>query len=359
MSRMALRPGAMVVAPALAAAVMAVAVPGVVHAEPKIRTKNVACEASALQKALSTKGKVRLVLKKNCTYNLTERAYNKYSGTSTYFGLLAQGDKTVIGNGATLKWSGTQKAGVLVVRGNLHLENVTVTGGTYSGIAIGDLNGNKWTLEMTDVTVTGNTGSHTAGGGVWVAAGGKLQAHRSRIAGNTTQFGNGGGVAVNPGGSATLIDSQVENNSATGDPQTTANFPQGGNGGGIYNRGTLTLKNSTVTNNTSRHSALNEPKPEPSGDFSLETGHRPTSEEKEETYPDSGEGGGIYNAGTLTLDGRSRITGNTTAPFKTGGTTGKVGGLHNSGTVKSDGLATIDSNVPANCGGPQPLSPCR
>ncbi|MCA3748338.1 MAG: CSLREA domain-containing protein [Rubrobacter sp.] len=84
-----------------------------------------------------------------------------------------------------------------------------------------------------------------------------------------------------------------------------------GRGGGIYNGGTLTLTNSTVSGNTSS------------------------------SFGGSSFGGGIFNVGTLTLT-NSTVSGNETS--------GYGGGIANGGTLTLDG-STVSDNSANNDGG--------
>jgi uncharacterized repeat protein (TIGR01451 family)/CSLREA domain-containing protein len=111
----------------------------------------------------------------------------------------------------------------------------------------------------------------------------------------------GGGIYNE--GTLTLTNSTVSNN------DTNTSVASNGHGGGIYNAitGTLTLNSSTVSNNTVINAAHD------------------------------GYGGGIYNAGTLTLN-NSTVSGNHTYGDHCHG-----GGIHNEGTLTLNN-STVDSN---------------
>jgi hypothetical protein len=81
------------------------------------------------------------------------------------------------------------------------------------------------------------------GGGIWNA--GTLTLMNSTVSGNTAHFGGGIG---NRGGSVTLLDSSFTANSAAGCRSTGGVVCSGG--GGIWNSGTLTMSNSTVSGST-------------------------------------------------------------------------------------------------------------
>jgi hypothetical protein len=202
-----------------------------------------------------------------------------------------------------------QGGGVFVLNGTFTMEdNSTVKDNSVaSGYGGGvHVSGNTGTFTMKDdSSVTGNTVTAGPGGGVYVAnygtftmqddarVGGSLPAdantssqgggvflngsssaftmsgHASVSGNNTVTAGDGGGVYNNYGtltmnGNASIADNTAEE------------------GGGVYNRGTFTLNDGSITNNI----AINE--------------------------PNWGNGGGVYNYdGTFTMAG-GEISGNTT-----------------------------------------------
>lgn len=94
----------------------------------------------------------------------------------------------------------------------------------------------------------------------------------------------------------------------------------GGGGGGIYNTGAVNIEESTISNNTTGNS----------GDWLEEFGS-------------GGNGGGIYNEGDLTVT-TSTLQGNQTGSgFTYYGHGGHGGGLYNSGTASLD-KCTLDHN---------------
>ena len=107
----------------------------------------------------------------------------------------------------------------------------------------------------------------------------------------------------------------------------------GGNGGGIYNSGTLTISNSTISNNVTGDG----------GDGATGGGN-------------GGNGGGIYNSGTLTIS-NSTISNNVTGDggvAPSSGKGGNGGGIYNVGTsnVKSSIIANNTLGTRGNPGGP-------
>ncbi len=135
------------------------------------------------------------------------------------------------------------------------------------------------------------TGGNAAGEDFSQQSGGGIFNRESLELSNSTISGNssedeGGGIANYDGSTLKVIDSTISDNSA------------GGDGGGITNRGTLIVKNSTISGNTSND-----------------------------------QGGGIYSQSTVEVK-NSTISGNTASE--------SGGGIHNSG----DGtVEVIDSTI--------------
>ena len=107
--------------------------------------------------------------------------------------------------------------------GSSAFEGLTITGGytddTASGAGIAVFGGAS--LALTDSAVTGNNAGYF-GGGIFVGSGSSLLAADSTISGNTSAFGSGGGVYS--AGSLTLLNTTVSDNQASGA------------GGGLYAR---------------------------------------------------------------------------------------------------------------------------
>jgi hypothetical protein len=141
--------------------------------------------------------------------------------------------------------------GGIVNSGSLTLINTTVSDNfTLEGDGGGINNGS--TLTLTNSTVSGNLSFN--GGGIFNS--GTLTAANSTVSDNSTQTSGAGGGVYNQGGTVTVTNSTFAGNSALTDT----------GGGGIYNDGgTFTVTNSTVADNSTSH-----------------------------------QGGGIYNAGVLT-----------------------------------------------------------
>ncbi len=139
------------------------------------------------------------------------------------------------------------------------------------------------------------------------------------ISGVTIENGNsgdnfGGGIAN--GGTLTLTNSTVSDNSAS-------------SVGGIYNYGTLTLTNSTVSGNSVSNNV---------GGI-LNQGTLTLSNSTVSGNSASDDGGGIYNYGTLTL-GNSTVSGNSASYFG--------GGIFNYGTLTAKN-SIVANNAGGNC----------
>jgi filamentous hemagglutinin family protein len=149
-------------------------------------------------------------------------------------------------------------------------ENTILDGSNVSFGAIEVLEGQ--TVILSNLTIANAT--HFGDGGAISNEGDLTIANsiiRNNIAINSEVGGNGGGIANS--GTLRLIDSQVVENIAEGVVFSVAPF--GALGGGIYNEGTLEVTRSNISNNTTQ----------------VTTGEQ------------VGEGGGIFNAGgTVTIN---------------------------------------------------------
>jgi LPXTG-motif cell wall-anchored protein len=147
-------------------------------------------------------------------------------------------------------------AGALVVRGagNLTLSNCSISGNTATpapfanahGAAVVMLGSGSTSVtncKFTDNAVSGAGGASVSGG--LDVEGGPLTVTNSEIAGNSAQdLGNGFVAgAVNATRAATIVATSMSKNAVTGDAGDRA-------GGAILSRGTLSLTNSTVTENS-------------------------------------------------------------------------------------------------------------
>ena len=179
-------------------------------------------------------------------------------------------------------------------------------------------------------TINNNTAS-TSGGGVYVA-GGTVTVNNATLASNTA--GTHGGGIYSSSGSVTLTSAQVNSNTATG-----------GNGGGVYAGSTVTVTSATLSGNTA-------------------------------TNNNNGKGGGIYATATVGISGTSSALSNLTSnQARLGGgvyadntsvtigyanignsgvgnsATADGGGVYAAGTVTLNTGAAVQSNTASNDGG--------
>ncbi|GAB4515090.1 MAG: hypothetical protein OHK0046_18070 [Anaerolineae bacterium] len=187
-------------------------------------------------------------------------------------------------------------ASVINNAGELTLQRTRIIGnnsGASAGAAINTSAGSTTTIEAS--SLSSNT---TTGNGGAIENEGELTILNSAISGNTAS--SGGGI-YNLGGTVT-----IENSSITSNTTTTT-----GQGGGVYNTGTLTVLNSTIAKNKGGGS--------------------------DQGNLIEGQGGGIYTTGALTLT-QSTVFGN---QADTGG------GIYAGGAANVEiAFATIVCNQP-------------
>src|SRR5688572_14270576 len=178
-------------------------------------------------------------------------------------GTLSLISSTVSGNSGGLGGGITNENGdTLNVTNSRVTANAAVLGG-------GGIFNNFGTVNLTSSTISGNGTTLGAGGGL--SSSGPLTSINSTISGNSTSDGDGAGI-LNTGSVMNLINTTVSGNVAQGsgggilnNPTSTLNItnstiasnvangspgPVGPRGGGIYNAGTTSLKNTIVANNT-------------------------------------------------------------------------------------------------------------
>lgn len=194
----------------------------------------------------------------------------------------------IMNNGSRGGGGISNDAGTMTVKNTTIFNNGSELGG--GGIS------NSATLTLISSVVSSNS-TWSVGKGGGIENGGTLVVHDSTIADNSGP--DGGGVANAVGATARIIDSIITNNSSTSPD---------GEGGGLFNVGSLILRGTLVIAN--------------------ESGHL---------------GGGIFTkaGGSLVLNG-SIVTRNTA------GSSG--GGLYSDGTT-SVNSSTIANNTPGNCAG--------
>lgn len=150
----------------------------------------------------------------------------------------------------------------------------------------------------------------------------------TRVAGNRADF-SGGGIYNDIASKATLIESSLYCNGANGG--------SAGGGGGIYNRGTLELFNTTFTCNIASSGNGGGIYNDVSG-FATITGSTFIGNLSTSTGSIGGSGGGIYNLGTIVELANSTVTENFV------GVGGAGGGIYSGGTV----IALINSTISGN-----------
>ncbi|BAY60356.1 polymorphic membrane protein [Calothrix brevissima NIES-22] len=206
------------------------------------------------------------------TYNLTSNGINEDKALTGDLDITNRSNVLYIvsvGGQATINASGllnSDRVFHVLAGGALSLQNVVVTGGKISSF------------------------STNGGGGIRVDYNGALDLYNTTISGNSAESSTWGGGIYNDG-TVYLRNSSINNN-------------KGSDGGGILNSGTLIATNSTISNNT------------------------------------SGSGGGIYNFDTLTLI-------NTTVSNNTASSSG--GGILGNGS--SGSIALVNTTISGNSAG--------
>lgn len=179
--------------------------------------------AAQLQAAIITAGSngvsdiINLV--KNCTYVLTATLSVSSDSGNLLF---------INGSGATI--SGNKQHTIFnIASGSLvFINRVKLTGGLGGGII------NAGVLDLTTVTLAGNTSTVSGGG---IVNTGTIHITDSTLSGNKTTGTGGGGIFNLDLGVITLTNSTLFGNKANG------------GGGGIFSFGSVTLTNTTLSNN--------------------------------------------------------------------------------------------------------------
>lgn len=186
---------------------------------------------------------------------------------------------------------------VIVVRtgSTLNLSNGTLTGGWGGNGGALDIETGT-TVNLTDVIITGNTADDRGGG---IANWGTLTMTGGAITGNTSRdnVGNeGGGGLINyidlTNGTATLTNVTISDNKAT-------------YGGGLCNRGTLVMEGCTISDNFADYIGGGI-----SNEGILTMTDCAVSSNKCFNLSLPTRGNGIYNQGTLNLQGNVQIKDN-------------------------------------------------
>jgi hypothetical protein len=180
-------------------------------------------------------------------------------------------------------------------------------------------------LRVQGIAIVGGNGN-LDDDGVGVRNAGSLVLNFVTVSGNTTSVGNGAGVANLQGARALIAHTVISANNATG----TADIGSGV-GGGVLNRGSLTLFQSRVSANTAENAG--------GGVATDATGTSRVIQSTIDHNFAGGTGGGILNSGTTSLQ-------NTLVVRNRAGTSG--GGLQNGGVITVR-RSIIRANTPDNC----------
>ncbi len=173
------------------------------------------------------------------------------------------------------------------------------------------------------VSASGNSGDE----GVGVRNAGRLNLRYVTISGNTANDGNGGGMSNLATGQALISHSVISGNNATGTSGAGT-----GAGGGILNRGTLTVVATRLSANTVGD-----------GGAAIDTVLTGTTHVIQSTLDNNvagGDAGGIFNSGITSVD-RTLIVHNSA-----GGSGGGI--FQNSGAITVT-RSVIKTNTPDNC----------
>ena len=308
--------------------------------------------ATMIPTALAANARVCPTARPGCAFTSIQAAINAaHAGDTitiapgTYHENLSVGATTatplsLVGHGATVDGGGTGSVLSVAAGHVVNVVGLTLTNGSApSGGGVSSA-GN---VTLTNVVVTGNhaTGDLFSqgtgfGGGIFNDAG-TLTLNNSQVTGNSAQ--RGAGIATgSPAavGSATLNNSRVSNNTASAAA------------GGVLNCGALTLNNSSISNNTAlQGGGLTNCGPIASGAFGTVTlNNSPVTGNHAlggmtDGVPLPGHGGGISNAGRITLR-NSPVTDNTTPP-------GQGGGIFNQGGTVTLLNSPVVRNTPPQC----------
>jgi hypothetical protein len=254
-------------------------------------------------------------------------ASNNGGGIYNY-GTLIVSNSTLSGNSASYgaylsDGGGIYNSGRAALSGCTLSANTLFLGGMGAGIF------NSGTLTISNNILSGNSTPHGHGFGGGISNSGMLTVYNSILSGNTATVGGaiftsgtlmvscctlasniadnfgaingGGGGGIFNSGSLTVTDTTVSGNSGTI------------SGGGISNRGTLTISNSTLSGNSAIYNSGN------------------------------GFGGGIYNTGTLTVSS-STLAGNSAGGSASGQYGGYGGGIYNYGSTLTVTNSTMSGN---------------
>ncbi|MEG4406505.1 Calx-beta domain-containing protein [Microcoleus sp. MON2_D5] len=195
------------------------------------------------------------------------------SGTVNVTNGTFSGNRATSGGGISNNGPGTVKVANSTFSDNGGVRFPSAFPQSVNGAAIFNQGG---TVEVTNSTVSGNSAGGGSGGGIYNREGGTVKVTNSTLSGNTVGglfgFGLLGGGIYNDNGTVEVTNSTLSGNQATN---------AGGSGAGIYNKaGTVTLTNSTLSGNIANPS---------------------TTDFAGIILPAPGSGGGIWNGGTVNV----------------------------------------------------------
>ncbi len=226
--------------------------------------------------------------------------------------IIIEGSGAVISRGPVIlsfRLLGVESAGDLTLR-NVTISNGKLVGGGSESPGWGAGVYNKGSLAVEDSTISSNEAQ--SGGGIYSS--GQLDVLRSIVSDNVADY-EGGGIANS--GTASVRDSVIEENYNGGVPASSAEItassePSREDGGGIWNAGNLTIAHSTLAGNNASDEggAIHN---------DIDSGGTVTLTQSLVTGNSADVGGGVYGGATSsTAIEQSTISGNH-ATFSGGG----------------------------------------
>jgi hypothetical protein len=215
------------------------------------------------------------------------------------------------------------------------ITDLTVTGGNVAGNGGGILNNGSLTLQR--VTVSGNaapvsgngaSGGNRGGGLANIGAGASLTIQDCTVSGNTAY--SGGGIENDVFATASISHTVVTGNTAGDD----------GNGGGVENRGEMTITDSTISFNIGP-STKATPNFFGGGLANLSIGTLTLVSSTVIGNVSQGRGGGLFSEGSLLTVINCTVANNTSVTTATGIGGGGIG-------VQGGGLTVINSTITGN-----------
>ena len=262
------------------------------------------------------------------TLNVSNSAFSDNSSAFVYGeggGGIYNAGSLMVNNSTFSDNSAAEGGGIYNSGGSATVSNSTFSANSAAvlldGYVFGDGGGidqSGGTLTLSDSTFTGNT-ANAEGGGIENISG-TMTVSNCTVSGNTDP-NNGSGI--NNGGTLTVSNSTFSDNGGT----------RYGEGGGIFNDGTLSVSGSTFSGNSG----------DGGGAIANESSGTMTVTGCSLADNSGSAGGGIYNVGTATLS-NSTLTGNSTGSYGVGGA------ISNTGTMTVTAV-TISGNFGDSAGG--------